>query len=358
MSGAMADHSTEYATLTGLLERYSPSGSEEAAVGWLVARMQALGYSRAFRDPAGNAVGVMGSGPRLGVLLGHIDTVPGEIAVRRQGDKLYGRGAVDAKGPLAACVDAVARAGPLEGWQIIVVGAVDEERDSAGARFLVDKYAPDFAIIAEPSRWERVTLGYKGSAWAEITVRRPLGHSAGQEQSACESVVAVWQGILDWAGNFNTGRERVFNQLRPTLQAMGSGEDGFAAWAWLRVGVRLPPGFAPEEWYEWLEALTRPVPGRALEPAGYPVPAYQAEKNTFLVRAFLASIRAGGGKPGFVLKSGTADLNVVAPRWGCPAVAYGPGDSSLDHTPNEHISLEEYGWAVEVLQSVVQHLQV
>jgi LysW-gamma-L-lysine carboxypeptidase len=66
--------------------------------------------------------------------------------------------------------------------------------------------------------------------------------------------------------------------------------------------------------------------------------------------------RRAGGQPGFVLKTGTADLNIVAPAWGCPAVAYGPGDSTLDHTPDEHLPLEEYRNAVEVIRSVLKRL--
>ena len=113
-------------TLRGLLERYSPSGQEGVAVAWLVGHMGALGFTEAFIDEAGNAVGLMGEGERQIVLLGHIDTVPGEIPIRLEGDRLYGRGAVDAKGPLAAFVDAAGRLGPQPGWQVIVVGALDE----------------------------------------------------------------------------------------------------------------------------------------------------------------------------------------------------------------------------------------
>ena len=89
---------------------------------------------------------------------------------------------------------------------------------------------------------------------------------------------------------------------------------------------------------------------------GYPVPAWGCEKNSPLVRAFLNGIRSEGGKPRFVYKTGTADLNVVAPVWKCPAVVYGPGDSALDHTPNEHISLDEYQKAVDVLAGTLQKL--
>jgi len=67
------------------------------------------------------------------------------------------------------------------------------------------------------------------------------------------------------------------------------------------------------------------------------------------VRARLASIRAHGGSAAFNVKTGTSDMNVVAPVWRCPIVAYGPGDSNLDHTPHEHIALSEYLKAIDVL---------
>lgn len=348
-----------FVTLTGLVEHYSPSGAEQDAVHWLVERMGALSYTRAFADPVGNAVGVLGCGPHQLVLLGHIDTVPGRIPVRIDGGRLYGRGAVDAKGPLAAFVDAAAQVGAVDGWRVVVIGAVDEERESLGARFVAGQYHPEFAIIGEPSRWDRVTLGYKGRAWAAIKVRRPLAHTAGQAQSACEAAVEVWIALRAWAGRFNQDRRRAFDQLLLTLRGLDSGSDGFEEWASLHVGARLPPDFAPTAWYARLSGLASAAIEESqvqVEPLGYSVPAYQAEKNTPLVRAFLAGIRFAHGTPGFVLKTGTADLNIVAPQWGCPALAYGPGDSSLDHTPDEHLVLEEYTRGVRVLRSVISNL--
>jgi LysW-gamma-L-lysine carboxypeptidase len=115
-------------TLIDLVGIPSPTGSEREAARWLVGRMLELGYMEASTDESGNAVGRMGDGPNQAILLGHIDTVPGVIPVRLDGDLLYGRGTVDAKGPLAAFVDAVARVGPVEGWSFIVVGAVERRR--------------------------------------------------------------------------------------------------------------------------------------------------------------------------------------------------------------------------------------
>jgi [amino group carrier protein]-lysine/ornithine hydrolase len=355
-------------TLFNLVKTYSPSGSEAAAVNYLVSRMKALHYTQAFADAAGNAVGVMGDGPRQVVLLGHIDTVPGEIPVRVESlppDSLspsplflYGRGSVDAKGPLSAFVDAVAACGAMPGWQIIVIGAVGEEQDSPGAQFVVPLYHPQAAIIGEPSGWERVTMGYKGSAWALVTVRRSLAHTAGPGESACEAVVKAWEVISAKVAGINLEREKNFERVQLSLRGMESGGDGFDEWANLRVGARLPLDLPPQSWYEQLSGdpqLTA-LPGLSIRPIGFPIPAWQGEKNTALVRAFLAGIRTAGGKPSFLLKTGTADLNIVAPAWDCPALAYGPGDSALDHTPDEHIALAEYSRAVEVLTSVVKRI--
>jgi len=356
----MIEDRGKYATLQGLVEQYSPSGNEAEAVSWLIERMTELGFERAFQDDAGNAVGMIGNGPRQVILLGHIDTVPGEIPVRVEGDNLYGRGAVDAKGSLAAFVDAVASIGAVDGWQFIVIGAVDEERDSIGARFVVDQYHPDFAIIGEPSRWDRITLGYKGCAWAEVTVTCPVEHTAAQGQRAPEAAIAFWNQLNAWVEIFNNGRERAFDQLLPTLSGFSSDTDHFRETATLRVGVRLPLDISPDKWFERLnhssDFFETSEVSCKVSPTGFPISAYKSERSSPLVRAFLGGIRAAGGKPGFVVKTGTADLNIVAPKWACPAVAYGPGDSNLDHTPGEYISFVEYLRAVEVLQRVLSRL--
>ena len=321
---------------------------------WLVGRMQSLGFGSSFIDGAGNAVGVIGDGPKQVVLLGHIDTVAGEIGVRRVGnspyERLYGRGTVDAKGPLACFVDAAAKAGAREGWQFVVIGAVEEERDSKGARFVARQYKPDFAIIGEPSQWDRIALGYKGSAWANITVKRGQVHTASGEQTASEAAVETWLRIRAYAESFNVEKRKTFDRLLLTLRGMESGSDDFEQWARLNVGVRLPVEVSPEAWYQ---SLNETAQGAIVEPVGFAIPAWACEKNTPLVRTFLKGIRSQGGEPRFVYKTGTADLNIVAPVWECPAVVYGPGDSALDHTPEEHILLAEYAKAVSVLSHVL-----
>lgn len=337
----------EIQLLEGLLKIYSPTGQEAEAVDYLVTQMRAGGLETHV-DEIGNAVGEAGpnDAPRTMMLLGHIDTVPGFIPVTRNGDRLNGRGAVDAKGPLAAFTAAAIQASKqLTGLRVIVIGAVGEEGDSRGAHFIKDRYRPDFTLIGEPSGWEKITLGYKGSAWFEYEVRRALAHTAARDESACELAVAFWNRVTAWAAERNDANPKMFEQVLPTLREMSSGSDGFAERARLKFGVRLPPGLEVAELSEVLRALAREADLKLIEG----IPAYRSEKNTPLVRALLAAIRQAGGNPSFSVKSGTSDMNIVGPAWGTPIVAYGPGDSALDHTPDEHISVSEYQRAITVL---------
>ena len=78
--------------------------------------------------------------------------------------------------------------------------------------------------------------------------------------------------------------------------------------------------------------------------------------RTPVARAFRAAIRQAGGDPRPLRKTGTADMNIYAGAWDCPMATYGPGDSDLDHAPNEHLELSELDRAVSVLETVAAEL--
>jgi [amino group carrier protein]-lysine/ornithine hydrolase len=343
--------------LTELVRVHSPSGQERRAVMHLIDWFSRHGYA-AHRDAAGNAVGVLegaaNGGPvREIVLLGHIDTVLGFPSVTIRDGKLYGRGAVDAKGPLVAFATAAALVGPRPGWRIVVVGAVEEEiSTSRGARHLTNRRRPDLVVIGEPTGWQRVALGYKGRLLADVTLQRRMSHTAGPAASAAELAFAYWEQVGSRIAALNVGRDRAWDQVQGQLRGFNSSDDGLIDTAELRLGFRLPPHITSEQ----MQSLLLAADEQAIIRFSGEERAFRGDKNTALVRAFLAAIRAHGGEPNFVLKTGTSDMNVVGPAWGCPILAYGPGDSSLDHTPEEHIVLAEWSRGVMILAQVLREL--
>jgi [amino group carrier protein]-lysine/ornithine hydrolase len=334
------------ALLHDLVAVPSTSYHEAEAVRLLVDWMAGHGYDQTFVDEAGNAVGIIGQGTRDIILLGHIDTFIGFPPVHVDERRLYGRGAVDAKGPLCTFAAAGAQAILPPDVRLIVVGAVEEEcPTSKGARHIAANYRPELCIIGEPSNWDRITLGYKGRLLLDWTWRGGLGHSAGQIDTPAERAVAYWTQVQAYGVAYNADKSRTFEQLGVTLQELNTGRDGAHGWATMTVGFRLPPGMQPD-------ALAASLPvdegGASLRFYGQEI-AYVAKKDTALSRVLRGAIRAEGGSPAFVHKTGTSDMNIVGQVWNCPMVAYGPGDSALDHTPDEHIDLDEYLRAVRVL---------
>jgi LysW-gamma-L-lysine carboxypeptidase len=124
--------------------------------------------------------------------------------------------------------------------------------------------------------------------------------------------------------------------------------------ATVAIDMRLPPTVDPDD----LEQSVRSIAGEAAAiEVVEKLPAVRSDKNNKVVRALLAGIRLQGGAPRFAVKTGTSDMNIVAPIWQCPIVAYGPGDSALDHTPDEHIDLREYQKAIDVLEAALLRLE-
>jgi len=452
--------------LRAMVEASSPCGEEDRVAAIILDAMGAAGFE-AHRDEVGNVVGEIGSGDHILMVLGHMDTAPGIVPVNRRGNRLYGRGTVDAKGPLAAGIVAAARAAGKSRARLVVIGAVQEEGPSIGARHLAQDEPPDLLIIGEPSNWDAVTLGYKGSQRFESKFTCPSAHTGSPEPTTPELAVAFWQRLVEWCASFVPNATREFDRLTPKLISMTSDNDGLFSTASLHLGLRLPPGVGLEEVREGVADLaaelvnqrvvgaggTRPSASRRARPVSpdqnvstraavrrgvlhtsappwedvthprnapdddhgtcpttgdatdgvlggrmqYPPttakiedatpsgetvgatgaaatgdiardvfdvtidfapgePAVRVERRGPLVSAFLRAIRAEGGEPRFKVKTGTSDWNVVASRWHCPAVAYGPGNSSLDHTPIENIELDEYLRGIRVLTHVMEEV--
>jgi len=289
-----------------------------------------------------------------GVLLtSHIDTVPGDIPVRIEenddGDaELWGRGSVDAKGPLCSMAVAAVRTGAS------FVGVVGEEVDSRGSRYVIEDRdaAPDAVINGEPSGWEGITLGYRGLLAGTYVATSESGHSSRPENNAIQDALDWWSAV---EAEFETDEwQPVFERVtcKPVSIDGGVSEDGLSVETTMAVQLRVPPSYTTDEIREIADGhLTNGTVhwDDRVEPV-------MESPRTEVARAFRAAIRQADGEPHLLRKTGTSDMNVFAQAWDCPMVTYGPGDSDLDHAPDEHIVLEEYDRSVAILEDVTERL--
>jgi LysW-gamma-L-lysine carboxypeptidase len=289
-----------------------------------------------------------------GVLLtSHIDTVPGEIPVRIEenddGEQvLWGRGSVDAKGSLSAMAVAAVRTGAS------FLGVVGEEVDSRGSRHVVEsrENEPGAVVNGEPSGWEGITLGYRGLLGGTYVATSESGHSSRPENNAIQDAMDWWDQVE--AAFDRDEWEPVFERVttKPIGFDGGVSDDGLSVEATMEVQLRVPPEYTADQ--------VREVADGCLE--GGTVTWFDRVEPTLeslrtpVARAFRAAIRGEGGEPRLLRKTGTSDMNIYAEHWDCPMVTYGPGDSALDHTPNEHLALPEYERAVDVLEAASERI--
>jgi LysW-gamma-L-lysine carboxypeptidase len=279
-------------------------------------------------------------------MLGHMDTVPYHWPASWKDGELSGRGSVDAKASLANFLETLAELDIPDGCQVRVVGAVEEEVSSSKGAFHVrDHYPADAVIVGEPSGAGALTLGYFGLFKLRVTVRSPAGHSAGRNAlSAPDTLIGVLRNVRDTMLNLQPGLISavidLWSEQLPDLHRAGA-----------VLNFRLPPGTN-------LDAARAAAEGCAGGDVTIDVerctPGYSGGRSSDLARAFARAFGRNELRPRYLVKKGTSDMNTLATTWrGVPMVAYGPGDSTLDHTSTERISAEEYLLARKVLTDAV-----
>lgn len=334
--------------LVDLVSTPSPSGDEATAADLLVEWFETHGRE-AWCDEVGN---VRAPADDSVLLTSHIDTVPGDIPVRtttEDGESvLWGRGSVDATGALAAMAVAAVETG------VSFAGVVGEETDSRGARHLVEsRTAPGALINGEPSGWDAYTLGYRGYLSGTYTVETPAAHDAGPETNAIEQAISWWNAV-EAAVASEDSTTPAFQQTSATPLAIDGGPrtDGTTVTATVSLELRVPPETPAEAVREAVESETDSGSVEWDEP----IPPVVASQRSSVATALRAAIRDAGGEPTPLLKTGTCDMNLYAPAWNCPMATYGPGDSTLDHAPDERLSLSSFDSSIGVLIAATEQL--
>jgi len=354
--------------LTNLLGIYSPSGKEEDIGNFLAKEMKKLGFQVGV-DAIGNVIGVVGEGEPTIFLCGHMDTVEGHMPLRVEEGKIYARGAVDAKGPLAAMVMAaeqVAKEPAFKGkGKILIAGVVEEEATSRGVKHLITQgIKADYAIFGEPSGVENITIGYKGQIQLKINCKTQTGHASTPwlYENALENAFALWMQIKNhFPLNMD---ESPFSAVTACLTKVTGGQATSVVpfESEMHLDIRVPPQFTTAQVFEEIQKIvthyqeTNPkVDVKAT--VQDTVEPFEVNKASPLVHAFSASVRKVLNKPATLMrKTGTGDMNILGHAMNMPIVTYGPGDSHLDHTVDEHIEIAEYLSSIKVYKETLLKL--
>lgn len=296
----------------------------------------------------------------------HQDTVPIDnmaippFGAAIDGNRLYGRGACDIKGGMAAMLAALARlarAKPSGSANVIMACTVDEEHTFLGVQELVKRgLKADMAVVAEPTGLD-IVHAHKGVARWVLTVPGRACHSSSPEQgisaiyrmgrilAAIERYgdhlrqtkldpllgpATVSVGRIDGGTSVNTVPEQCRIEIDRRLIG---GEDAFGATEELRAYLATQAGIdfpydCPAPW------MSMP----ALTPTG-------ADEIIALLGRAIDPIR--GNHRVHPVPYGT-DASTIA-RAGIPAVVFGPGDIAKAHTADEWVPLDEVEQASEIL---------
>jgi acetylornithine deacetylase ArgE len=294
----------------------------------------------------------------------HQDTVPvdgmiidpfgGEI---RDG-KLYGRGACDVKGGMAAMLTAFARIvreKPAGAANVVLACTVDEEHTFLGVqRLMEDGLRADFAIVAEPTQLQIVDA-HKGVVRWKVRTEGRACHSSRPDQgvNAVYRMGHVLPVIEEYADRLM--RSPAHPRLGPPTLSVGRIDGGVSVntvpdGCVIEIDRRLLPGEDPQAaWQDFkdyvLGRVTVPV---VIEPFSMACPALDNAHATRVRERLGAAIDAVEGKHTVIAVPFGTDASSIALA-GVPAVVFGPGDIAQAHTKDEWVELDQIDRAAEIL---------
>jgi acetylornithine deacetylase len=346
----------------------APAEGEAARA--LAAVLQAWGFRVSLEEVVTgrpNVVARIGkAGGRSLMFNGHLDVVgvEGMTHAPFEGStldgRLYGRGATDMKGGVAAMCCAAWRAARsgLAG-EVVVAAVVDEEWQSAGTRGLLERgVRADACIVTEPTRLA-IAPAHKGFTWTEVTFAGHAAHGSRHDVG----VDAIRHAGLLLAELDRLEREELVRHTHPLLghaSLHAAGVSGGSGWSTypdrcvLAVERRTVPGESPDDAIAEME--------QALSRVAASAPSMRAQvKHVFsqwpsdvsteapVVRALAAAVGSVGERlriEGLSAWTDAALLNAA----GIPSICFGPGDISLAHSATEWVAEDELSRATSVLE--------
>ena len=302
--------------------------------------------------------------PRTLLLEAHQDTVPTDhmtidpFGARIENGRLYGRGACDVKGGMAAMLAAFARIvrdQPRGAANLVLACTVDEEYGSLGVRKLVhDGLRAHGAVVAEPTNLAIVNA-HKGVARWSLTAQGRACHSSTPQRgvNAIYRMAGLLVAIEQYAEWLRTSPGDPL--LGPPTLSVGRIDGGISVntvpdSCRIEIDRRLVPGEESEtalrEFIAYLKKGAGEVPFECSQ-RSLAMPALSAEGSAELV-ALGSSHRRRRRAHQVTAVPYATDASTIASA-GIPTIVFGPGDLSQAHTADEWISIDEVEQASEIL---------
>ena len=380
----MPNQPTPVEILQSLVRNASLSGQEGGAADAAENAMREAGFDRVWRDAAGNLVGELHGSQPGGKLVfdAHMDVVPAVDAEKWTHDpfsgefldgRVWGRGATDNKGSLAAMIAGLSALPRTEFKGVIyVVGSVGEETfEGIGLQQVVDALRPDLVVIGEPTH---CNLGFGQRGRARVTFRVPgrAAHSSSDDQSG--NAVYAMAGLA----------EKLSRHTFPSDPSLGRGSHApielisspfpslstVPAECRLTLDRRLMPGETAESILADYRAAVSGIPGASVEMDKVTYTSYTGEKFTRedfhpawdsgresrLTGQSLAALQEAGIPAELCPIPYCTNASYSAGVLGIPAVVFGPGDIVQAHSINEFLEVSQLDLAVRGYQALAGRL--
>lgn len=300
---------------------------------------------------------------------GHIDVVGVEgmshppFDAFEESGRIYGRGACDMKGGVAAMCAAAAQLGGALKGDLVVTAVVDEEWQSLGTRaLLASGIRADAAVVTEPTRLA-IMPAHRGFAWVEVTVYGRAAHGS-RWDIGVDAIrhAGLLLAELDRVDAEDLPRHTHALLGRPSLHASfiegGIGLSTYPDRCTVRIERRTIPGEGVEDVRREIDDACGRVSARRAEFRAdvdvlFTQPPSDVEPDAPIVRALGEVLRAHGMSTTVAGMSAWTDAALLNAA-GIPAICFGPGDMGLAHAAEEYIEVREIQRATEVLVSLAR----
>jgi acetylornithine deacetylase/succinyl-diaminopimelate desuccinylase-like protein len=299
------------------------------------------------------------------VLAPHLDTVGAaaeQLTPKLSGGRVFGRGACDTKGALAAMFAAMCDAAEgkrrPEHTEILLAGLIDEEHAQIGSRFFGASGIPaDLAVVGEPTR-NRVVTAHKGNLWIVIETRGKAAHGSRPELG--RNAVHTMARVVDCLET--TYARSVRRRLHPLL---GHGTVNVGA---IHGGTQ--PNIVPDRCS--IQVDRRTLPGETQRGVLAEISSTLRQQKLTVAISMLRpeeclpletdsqiepvpALLKAAGQTGGAGVDYFCDASILS-RAGIPSVVFGPGDIAQAHTSNEWISVRSLEKARVILRTFLQSL--